>query len=84
MKINKKQLSIVILLIITLGVTGCEKTLTALNLDLKTRNSMVTLNNPTKTSIDGLSYKLVIVEGRTFVATKVQGNYWTLAGPIDR
>ncbi len=36
-----------------------------------------------KTSPDGIKYKLVVIEGRKFVATQSAYNYWTLAGPID-
>lgn len=32
---------------------------------------------------DGIRYKLVKVEGKTFVATQTSYGYWTLAGPID-
>ena len=37
-----------------------------------------------KTSEQGIKYKLVKIEGKTFVATQSAYNYWTLAGPIDR
>lgn len=32
---------------------------------------------------DGIKYKLVKIEGRTFVGTQNQNGDWTLAGPID-
>jgi hypothetical protein len=36
-----------------------------------------------KTSPEGFKYKLVHIEGKTFVATQTYYDYWTLAGPID-
>lgn len=48
------------------------------------QNDDRTLNAvPTKVSPDGLHYKLVKIEGKTFVATQVGYGWWTLAGPID-
>lgn len=32
---------------------------------------------------DGIRYKLVKIEGKTFVATKTHQGDWALAGPID-
>jgi hypothetical protein len=41
-------------------------------------------NTPSKTTPEGISYKVVEVEGRKFIATRSYGGYWQLAGPIDR
>jgi hypothetical protein len=41
-------------------------------------------NLPTKTTPEGISYRVVEVEGRKFIATRSYGGYWQLAGPIDR
>jgi hypothetical protein len=41
-------------------------------------------NFPTKTTPEGISYRVVEVEGRKFIATRSYGGYWQLAGPIDR
>jgi hypothetical protein len=32
---------------------------------------------------DGIKYRLVKIEGRTFVATQTYNGNWTFAGPID-
>jgi hypothetical protein len=40
-------------------------------------------NGPTKTTPEGISYKVVEVEGRKFIATRSYAGYWQLAGPID-
>lgn len=37
----------------------------------------------TKKSADGIRYKIVTVEGRKFIATPTDRNFWVLAGPID-
>jgi hypothetical protein len=41
-------------------------------------------NSPIKTTPEGISYKVVEIEGRKFIATRSYGGYWQLAGPIDR
>ncbi len=38
---------------------------------------------PTKVSPDGIHYRLVKIEGRTFIATQGAYGVWTFAGPID-
>jgi hypothetical protein len=37
-----------------------------------------------KTTPEGISYKVVEIEGRKFIATRSYGGYWQLAGPLDR
>jgi hypothetical protein len=41
-------------------------------------------NSPSKTTPEGISYRVVEIEGRKFIATRSYGGYWQLAGPIDR
>jgi hypothetical protein len=41
-------------------------------------------SNPIKTTPEGISYKVVEVEGRKFIATRSYAGYWQLTGPIDR
>jgi hypothetical protein len=41
-------------------------------------------NCPSKTTPEGISYKVVEIEGRKFIATRSYGGYWQLAGPLDR
>jgi len=47
------------------------------------RNSGSKDEIPLRRSEQGIRYKLVKIEGRTFVATQSAYGYWTLAGPID-
>jgi hypothetical protein len=41
-------------------------------------------NMPSKTTPEGISYKVIEIEGHKFIATRSYGGYWQLAGPIDR
>jgi hypothetical protein len=41
-------------------------------------------NYPSTTTPEGISYKVVEIEGRKFIATRSYGGYWQLAGPLDR
>lgn len=39
-------------------------------------------DGPLKMNEDGFTYVLTCVEGREFVATQADWQYWTLAGPL--
>jgi hypothetical protein len=46
-------------------------------------NNNILLNNvPTKTSPDGIKYKIVTIEGEQFIATQGYDGNWQLAGPL--
>jgi len=46
-------------------------------------NNNILLNNiPTKTSSDGIKYKVVTIEGEQFIATQGYDGNWQLAGPL--
>jgi hypothetical protein len=46
-------------------------------------NNNILLNNvPTKTSPDGIKYKVVMIEGEQFIATQGYDGNWQLAGPL--
>jgi hypothetical protein len=72
-KTNKLTVFLALFLLVAL-LTGCTR-------DARNTQSLETV--ALKTSPDGIRYKLVKIEGRTFVATQSAYFYWTLAGPID-
>jgi hypothetical protein len=37
------------------------------------------LNSPLKTSIDGIIYKIVVIEEHKYIATQTSYGFWTLA-----
>ena len=65
-------------IVIATGLIGCTPT------DIgSAQNNNILLNNiPTKTSSDGIKYKVVTIEGEQFIATQGYDGNWQLAGPL--
>lgn len=68
----KKIINLTIITVLSVLFIGCGQCKNAGN-----------LGGTVKTSPDGISYKIVEIEGKRFIATQSAYNYWTLAGPIN-
>ena len=61
-----------------ISVVGC----TPSNIGSAENNDILLNNVPTKTSPDGIKYKVVMIEGEQFIATQGYDGNWQLAGPL--
>jgi hypothetical protein len=69
---------IFVVLILATGLVSC----TPVGIGSAENNNILLNNVPTKTSPDGITYKVVTIEGEQFIATQGYDGNWQLAGPL--